>query len=219
MSLVRVIGIAGVIATAGVIGPALAQPWGWGPAPPPGYGPYFPGRDPREGRIQAAHFAASGPAAAALGHGSIAVQSAPGSMTVGTEDAAFQSAVAGELARAGYRTDMGVSGPGQVAELVISHALVQPPEPPHSPISGEVEAGGGGRYSGVGVAIGIDLTKPRGALIATRLDARIRDSATHELLWEGHADVVTRDRDRHWSTPVLASRLAAALFKDFPRPG
>lgn len=78
---------------------------------------------------------------------------------------------------------------------------------------------GGNRGSAMGMSLAVDLSKPARALISTRLDARIRDAATHELLWEGHAEIVTRDGDKHWNNEALATRLAAALFRNFPRAG
>jgi hypothetical protein len=67
----------------------------------------------------------------------------------------------------------------------------------------------------MGLAVAVDLSKPRGALIATRLEARIRDRATNEVLWEGRADTVTREGGK-WTDGVIANRLAAALFDHFP---
>ena len=197
-------------------GPAIAQPAMRVMGPSPDYypGPSF-GRDPREGKIQAAQFVASSPAAQALGHGSIAITSAPDDTNRGLEDSVYQAAVVDQLGRAGYTTV--ASTDGQVAELSVKHVLVQPPEPPHSPVAGEVGVGGGNRGSGLGVAIALDFSKPLTALIATRVDARIRDHATNQILWEGHAEVLTREGDRHWTTQLLATRLAAALFKGFPR--
>ena len=68
----------------------------------------------------------------------------------------------------------------------------------------------------LGVGIGIDLRKPLKALMSTRLDARIRDKATGAVLWEGHADIATRDGDPHWTDQAIAGKLAAALFSGFP---
>jgi hypothetical protein len=213
---VRNVLVAAFLSGVAFAGAALAQPE-WAPmGPPPPYrsDPYL-GADPREGKIQTAQFVANSPTVRALGHGSIKVSAAPGSMTVGSEDFTYQAAVIDQLGRAGYTTD--ASSDGQVAELSVRHSLVQPPEPPRSPVAGEVGVGGGNRGSGVGVAIALDFSKPRTALIATRIDARIRDHATNEVLWEGHAEVMTRDGDKHWTTQVLATRLATALFKGFPR--
>ena len=196
-------------------GAAIAQPVAGVMGPSPDYypGPSF-GHDPREGRIQAAQFVANSPAAQALGHGPIAVTSAPDSMNLGSEDSAYQAAVVDQLGRAGYTT--AATADGQIVELSVKHVLIEPPEPPHSPVAGEVGVGGGSHGSGLGVAIALDFSKPLKALIATRVEARIRDHATNQILWEGHAEVLTREGDKHWTTQLLATRLAAALFKGFP---
>ena len=66
------------------------------------------------------------------------------------------------------------------------------------------------------MAVNIDLSKPRSALISTTLEARIRDRASGRVLWEGRADIATRQGDEHWPATAIATRLAAALFDRFP---
>jgi hypothetical protein len=185
---------------------------------PGDYGPAGRGRDPREGKIEAAHFVANSPKVAELGHGTIVLAPGPGGIGGGPPVGAFETALSGELARAGYRTDAPQTGSGQVAEFIVSRDLVAPPDAPHNPVSGGVAVGGGSYGSGVGLGLNIDLSKPRGPLVATRIEARIRDSATKELLWQGRAEVLTREGDKHWTDQLVAARLAEALFKDFPRP-
>ena len=206
--------------------PLVAQPAEWdGPptgamGPPPGYDydPGYNGRYPGEGRMQVATFVANSPAAATLGHGSIVISPAANGSN-GLEDGLFEAALADQLAGAGYRTDAPSSGAGQTIEFVVSHQLVEPPEPRHSPVSGGVAVGAGSRgWSGVGLGIGIDLSKPRGPLVATRIEARIHDAATHELLWQGRAEVLAREGAKHWTERDIAAKLTAALFKGFPRP-
>lgn len=221
----RIVLFTGIVSIA-LGGPAIAQRgrWGgdyWGPlSPPPGvYLPSSADADPREGKVQAVHYLANSVAVAELGHGPVKVASGPGSMSVGLEEAAFESALVDQLVKAGYQTNAAPDAKGQTVEYTIRHDEVQPPEPPHSPVSGEVSVMGGNRGSAVGMAVAVDLSKPAKALIETRLDARIRDAATHELLWEGHAEIVTRDGDSHWSNDAIASRLAAELFRGFPHAG
>jgi hypothetical protein len=176
-------------------------------------------RDPREGKIEAAAFVANGPNIARLGHGPVVLAPGAGGPRDGFAVGVFESALIDQLARAGYRTDAESQPAAQTVEFVISHDLVAPPEPPHNPVSGAVSVGAGSHgWGGVGVGIGIDLSKPLKALVATRLEARIRDGVTHELLWQGRAQVVTRDGDKHWTDQIIATRLAAALFKGFPKP-
>ena len=200
-----------------------AQPYGWdragaGPTmPPPGYLEPPGVRDPREGKIQVQTFVANSPAAGSLGHGAIVVAASPAGQDVGPEQGAFETALVDQLARAGYQTGGPGTG-GQVVEFVLTHELVQPPEQRRNPVSGGAAIGGGSYGSGVGLGISIDLSKPKRALIATRLEARIRDSATHELLWQGRAEVFARDGDKHFAGPLMAQRLTAALFRGFPHP-
>jgi hypothetical protein len=164
-----------------------------------------------------ATFVASTPGAATLGHGSIVIS--PNTGPNALEDGPFEAALADQLAKAGYRTDAPSGGAGQAIEFVVTRELVQPPDPPRGPVTGGVSLGAGSRgWSGLGVGIGIDLSKPRGPLVATRFEARIRDSGTHELLWQGRAEVLSREGDRHWTEQDIATHLTAALFKSFPRP-
>jgi hypothetical protein len=62
----------------------------------------------------------------------------------------------------------------------------------------------------------VDLTKPLPPLIETRLEARIRDKASGVVLWEGRADIDTREGDDRWNDQAVAARLAEALFDGFP---
>jgi hypothetical protein len=208
-------------------GPPIA---GYGYPEPPG------SRDPREGKVQVQTFLAQTPHAAELGHGPIAITVGPTPAALGgpvilapdstSGDGLFEAALADQLAHVGYQP--GAAGAGQTIEYVVTREILQPPEPPRSPVQGSVAVGGGtggfgyhGRgYGGadVGVGIMVDLSKPLGALIATRVEARISDAATHELLWQGHAEVVARENDKRWRPETIAGRLTAALFKTFPRP-
>jgi hypothetical protein len=72
------------------------------------------------------------------------------------------------------------------------------------------------RGSMVGMALHVDGSKPRTALIATRLEVRIRDRASGQVLWEGRAQMFCRDGDERWSDDAIAARLARSLFAGFP---
>ena len=206
---------ASCLATLFLANASQAQPYGWAPAAPPAGYLEPPGiRDPREGKIQVQTFAANTPAAGALGHGPIVIAASPASQLVGYEQGAFETAFADQLARAGYQKGAG----GQAVEFVVTHELVQPPERRRNPVSGGAAIEGGSYGSGLGLGLSIDLSKPKKALIATRIEARILDSATHELLWQGRAEVLARDGDKHWAGPLMAQRLTAALFRGFPHP-
>ena len=134
--------------------------------------------------------------------------------------ATFEAAVIDQLVKAGYETRPASGAEGQRAELRIVHGVIEPQEPPHKPVSGTMEVGISNRGSMTGMGINIDLTKPQKALLSTRLEARIRNSETGAVIWEGRAEIATRDGDADWPTQKIAARLAEALFREFPgKPG
>lgn len=192
--------------------PVLAQPGGW------------PDRslarpvESREGRPQVARFRAEGAAAAALGKGTLAVGEAPvaGEGSDPRELATYQAAVIDSLARAGYDTAGPAATSAQLVEVRVIHTEAEPQEAPRKPVSGEMSMGVSNHGTMMGMAVRLDLTKPRAALVSTRLEARIRDRASGELLWEGRAEMLTREGDARWTGQRIATRLADALFDGFP---
>lgn len=213
-----------------IVGTASAQP-GWG-----GYGSGFGGfgggwggrgygggyapaastRDDREGKLDAEGFPAPD-AGDLLGSGHVTITAMSGSMGEGREEATFEAAVIDQLAKSGYDTVTRDPNGGQITEIGIIHDELVPAEQKHSPISGEVAAGVSNYGSGFGVALNYDASKPRGALIETRLDLRIRDRATGKPLFEGRARIATREGDSRWTDEKIANRLAAAIFAKFPQ--
>lgn len=186
--------------------------------------------DSREGKVQVSRFVAEGDAAQALGHGVATVSSeAPAGADVDRPfdrrgQQTFEAAVVDRLASVGYdtATRADTAGPTtsvQAVELRITRDQVRPEEEKRNPVSGEMMVGTSNRGSMMGMAVNVDLTKPKKALVSTRLEARIRDRATNAVLWEGRADMVTRDGDDRWTDTAIAERLAGALFDGFPRSG
>ena len=211
------------LALAAGTGPALARPGGWGG---PGWDGPSPSRDrpaerdrSREGRIEVNRFVAEGEAAQALGRGAIAVSSqAEGQDYVPQGNrAAFEAAVIDQLVHAGYDTTHAQPSGGQIAELKVTRTVVEPAEARRKPVSGEMAMSVGNRGTAYGMALNVDLSKPLPPLVSTRLEARIRDRATNTVLWEGRAEVATREGDEKWSEQDIAARLAEALFDGFPR--
>lgn len=134
----------------------------------------------------------------------------------GRENATFEAAVIDQLVKAGYETLPATGSEGQVVELRITHGVAQPPEAPRKPVSGEMEVGVSNRGNMMGLGINIDLTKPKKALLSTRLEVRIRDAASGAALWEGRADIATRDGSDKWTGQAIATELAEAMFRKFP---
>ncbi len=237
MSTCRLTSLALVIAALASAAPALAQPgWGrsgwdrsgWGQSAwdRPGWdrsrlGSASNVSDSREGRVDAAHFIADD-AGDALGHGPIALvapeEAGGNDLSDQSERAYYEAAVIDQLVSAGYNTATPDPDGGQVAEVRIIRETLVPPEGKRKPVSGEVMVGASNRGTMTGLAIGIDLSKPKTALVSTRLEARLRDRVTGKPLWEGHAEIATRDGDSHWTDQAIATRLATALFTHFPDP-
>ena len=205
--------------------PALAQRWGYPGAYPYGgdrFGwdrPARPIASPdrgREGKVEVTRFLADGAAAQALGQGTISVSAAADGTVDARERATYEAAVIDRLAGVGYDTATKAGDEGQTVELHIRHAEAEPAEAPHKPVSGEMAVGVSNHGSYQALGLNIDLSKPRKALLSTRLEARIRDKATGAVLWEGRADIATRDGDPRWTDQAIATKLAGALFAGFP---
>ena len=173
----------------------------------------------REGRIEVSRFVAEGKAGE-LGHGAIAVSSnsAGDGFTGTSERAPFEAAVIDRLVHVGYDTTRPDPQAGQLAELHVTRTEIEPAERRRSPVSGEAAVEASNRGTAYGMAINVNLTKPLPPLVSTRLEARIRDRASGEVLWEGRADMATREGDAHWTAQQVADKLAEALFNEFPRP-
>lgn len=199
--------IAAALLLAGLAAPLAAQPL-------PGWERGARGADSREGKVEVARFRADSPAAAALGQGAVSVTG------VGEADprqrAVFEAAVIDRLAAAGYDVASADPAGGQIGELRLTRQEVTPPEARRKPVSGEMTMGVSNHGSMMGMALAVDLTKPRKALVSTRIDLRIKDRASGAVLWEGRAEIVTRDGDSRWSDQAIATRLATVLLSRFP---
>jgi hypothetical protein len=213
-----------MVAALGLTGTALmAQPGRWGGSPW-GHDAGWASRSARtapslEGSLEVARFRADGIDPAALVKGGIVVIAMPGQEAAADPriNATFQAAVESQLIGAGYQAlDAGAAPSDQIAEVRIVRSEVIPAEGKRDPVSGEMTMGVSNRGSMMGMAVHIDGTKPKKALIETRLETRIRDRNSGAVLWEGRAAILTRDGDENWSDDAIAARLARALFSGFP---
>lgn len=200
--------------------PSLAQPgwgmggWGHSRLDGPRSSRASSSEDSREGKVQVEQFAADD-AGDKLGHGPIAVTSPPDATEDASGMAVYEAAIIDQLVKAGYDTVKPDPEGGQIVELRIMRDVLVPQEARRKPVSGEMMAGVSNRGSMTGMAIAVDLTKPKKALVSTRLEARVKDRATGAPLWEGRAQIATREGDSRWSDQAIATRLAAALFEHF----
>ena len=219
-TLLRTVILAGLALSGSTL---LAQRGGWGES-----GGFSDGaqrsRGSGEGLVEISRFRIEGDAALALAHGPITVVA----MQIEAEDGAdnpastnqfsatFEAAVEDRLVHAGYDTAKTQPSGGQVAEVRVVRIEAAPAEAKHKPISGEVGMGLSNRGTMLGVGIVIDGSKPRDALLSTRLEARIRDRTSGQVLWEGRAEIMTRAGDARWSDQAIADRLSVELFDGFP---
>lgn len=223
----RIASLLAVAALAACAAPAFAQYGRWdGPLDGPSRSSRGRYADPREGRVEVSRFVGEGDSAALLGHGPVEVSSAAGGpfgpvpqdALAQSDRAPFEAAVVDRLIAAGYDTIHADPEAGQVAELRISREVLVPAEVKRNPVSGTAAMEVGNRGSAYGLGIAVDMTKPRTALLSTRMDARIKDRASGKVLWEGRAQIATRQGDDAWTDGKIADKLAAALFDDLRHP-
>jgi len=219
MSIIARSSLSLILAAATLAAPALAQP-GWGPgwrsADRMGWrGAPASGQGYREGQVDTDSFVARD-ALSILGHGAITVGAGENSAADAGDQATYEAAVVDQLVKAGYDTAAPDPQEGQVAEVRIVREELLPEEAPHRPVSGTGTIGVSNRGTMMGLGLYVDLSKPKKALVSTRLEARLSDRATNRVLWEGRAEMASREGDSRWTQQAIATRLATALFKDFP---
>jgi hypothetical protein len=176
--------------------------------------------DSREGRVEVSRFVSSDPAAASeLGKGPVSVESESGDgpWVEASMRRTFEAAIVDALVGAGYDTLHPDVPQPQITKLKISRQVLTPAEEKRSPVSGTAAMEVGTYGQSYGLGINIDMTKPRSALVSTRLDARILDKDSGKVLWEGYATIATREGDDKWSDGMIATKLAGALFDNFPK--
>lgn len=213
-----------LLAAALISAPALAQPGPWG-GYGMGYGSRFGDMPPRsargpvEGKVDVSTFVNSDAGLPALGGGKIAVVAMPGAEPTAEprEQATYEAALLDALAAHGYDTITRGGESPQTVELSVTHTVAVPEEAPHKPVSGAMETTVSNRGTGFGMALAVDLSKPAKALISTRLEARIRDRSTGKVLWEGRADMLSREGSAKWTDQAIATKLSTALLARFPQ--
>jgi len=176
-------------------------------------------RDQREGQVDSAQFMADD-AGDRLGQGIVTLTTISGTVDSVDDSAAYEAAMIDQLVKAGYDTlAQAPEDSGQIAEIRIVRDVLVPPEGKRKPVSGEMMVGTGTHGSMMGMALAVDLSKPKTALVSTRLEARLLDKATGKRLWEGRAEIATREGDSRWDEQAIAARLTETLFERFPNGG
>ncbi|AZI36518.1 hypothetical protein NT2_05_00790 [Caenibius tardaugens NBRC 16725] len=208
-------------------GPALAQygPGTFGTIGPVWHGGRVPARDlpvnradknDDTGKVEAAHFVAPDLPPGTLGHGPVTVTTIQGALDDPLASAPYEAAIVDQLVHAGYETAVPGDQGGQVVELRLIRQEARAKDPPRKPVSGAMAVGVSNHGTSTAMAVNVDLRKPKGALLSTRLEARIRDRANNTVLWEGRAEMFSRQGDSRWDQAAIAQKLAQALFDGFP---
>jgi Domain of unknown function (DUF4136) len=124
----------------------------------------------------------------------------------------YLAAVSREMGRIGYAER--ASGSDVVAEVRVTTSEITGDR--RSPVSVGVGGSTGSYGSGVGLGVGINLGGGSQARIETLLSVRILRSRDNLVIWEGRAAQVAGKRTPAAQPGIAASKLAEALFKDFP---
>lgn len=148
-----------------------------------------------------------------LGHGTIAVEAAPGLDKASLELGTYRSAVARELARVGYQTVADGTG-AQVALVRLERSTIDPAS--KSPVGVGVGGSTGSYGSGVGLGISLDLSGKPKPLVVTKLGVMIKDRASGRTIWEGRAGFSVEEGAPLSQSALGAAKMAAALFEAFP---
>lgn len=124
----------------------------------------------------------------------------------------YLAAVSREMARIGYIERAG--GNDVVAEVRVAQSEILGER--RSPVSVGVGGSTGSYGSGVGLGVGINLGGGSGPKVETILSVRILRARDKLIIWEGRAVQVAAKRAPAAQPGIAASKLAEALFKDFP---
>lgn len=154
------------------------------------------------------------PDAARLGHGTIAIEPAPGMVGDSLEWRTHAAAVGRQLTLLGYSEQL--VGQGDQLAIVRLRRQTYSPERRRGPVSVGVGGGTGSYGSGVGLGVGIDLSGPPPDMVETELAVTIKDRASGQSLWEGRAMFAVSAKSPLAQSQLGAAKVAEALFKDFP---
>jgi hypothetical protein len=207
-----------VLATTGTA--LMAQPGHWGR---PGWGDESdwgrasPRRAPSlEGRIEVARFRVEGTSLEPSGPIAVGPMADEAGLADPRINATFQAAVESKLLASGFAASPSGASQGPIAEVRVIRSEAAPAEEKRKPLSGEMSMGVSNHGTMLGLGLRYDATKPKRALLSTRLETRIKDRASGAVLWEGRAEIVTREGDDRWDDQAIADKLAKVLFEGFP---
>lgn len=150
------------------------------------------------------------------GRGSIAVEPLSLSDESSIEYRTYAAAVGRELQRIGFTEQSVASNSQFIANVSYMRGARDTLGGGRSPVSVGVGGATGSYGSGVGLGIGINLSGPPKPVIVTQLNVQIRRHADRNVIWEGRAVTEAKEGSAAAQPGMAASKLAQALFKDFP---
>jgi len=124
----------------------------------------------------------------------------------------YVAAVTREMQRVGYGNQAGTSD--VVAEIRFGATMIRPER--RSPVSVGVGGSTGSYGSGIGLGVGINLGGGSVAQLQSSLAVRIIRRSDRLVIWEGTAVQSAKAGSPAAQPAIAASKLAEALFKDFP---
>lgn len=145
------------------------------------------------------------------GSGTYSVAVAGDSASQSLSASPYLAAVAREMQRVGYSEKPLASD--VTAEIRVTTADIQPQR---NPVSVGVGGSAGSYGSGVGLGVGIDLSGRSKWQVETMLAVRIIRRTDNLVIWEGKASQTAKAGSPAAQPGIAASKLAAAMFKDFP---
>ncbi len=132
------------------------------------------------------------------------------------EQRTYDAAVMQELQRVGFSdTGNAPDSSEYIARVTIEQSRITAGGR-RSPVSVGVGGNTGSYGSGVGLGIGINLGGRPKDKIATELSVRIARRSNSDVIWEGRSSVEAKEGSPASQPGLAASKLAEALFRDFP---
>ena len=133
------------------------------------------------------------------------------------EQGTYAAAVMRELQVAGF-TDAGnlSTASEYVARISVDRFKIDAAGGRRSPVSVGVGGSTGSYGSGIGLGIGINLGGRPKDKIGTELSVRIARRSDDSVVWEGRSFVEAKENSPAAQPGLAASKLATALFRDFP---
>lgn len=156
-----------------------------------------------------------------IGTGTVTIAPAMESEDGGSlEKRSYDAAVLRELQRVGFQEALPSTASGAPAGEYLVRVLVDQSlltaGGQRSPVSVGVGGRTGGYRSGVGLGIGINLGgKPKDKIV-TELSVRISRQSDGNVVWEGRSSIEAKEGSPASQPGLAASKLAEALFRDFP---